>query len=302
MNRLVIVVVVFSILITMGVIYLTMYTSQTIRIIVSSTTSLYSTGLLDYIGSVFEREYPNVKVIFIPVGSGQALKLAERGDACATIVHSPPMEKQYLYRGAIEDGVIFAYNYFVIVGPRSDPAGVRNTSSSVDAFKRILDYGEMNKLAFISRGDGSGTHIREISIWRKVGVEVLGRSWYLSCGCSMDQALIMANEKNAYALSDRGTYLSLSREGKIPNLEVLYDNNSDIDMLNIYSIYVASKCSGVEREYALKLVDYLHTRRIELLRSFKLNEYNTILFFPVEDEDLYRELWSKLASSDVGDA
>ncbi len=128
---------------------------------VSTTTSLYATGLLDKLAEEFSKDHPNIVVQFIAVGSGEALKKAALGDADLVLVHAPPLEKEYLEKEVIYDGKIFAYNYFVIVGPKNDPAGIKGLDP-ISAIRKIYEAGEKGLARFVSRGDYSGTHVREL--------------------------------------------------------------------------------------------------------------------------------------------
>ncbi|MFN3268736.1 MAG: substrate-binding domain-containing protein [Zestosphaera sp.] len=270
---------------------------QTIRVRVSTATSLYATGLLDYLASEFNSRYPEVRIEFIAIGTGAALKLAERGDVCAVLIHEPGLEKRYLEKGIIEGGRIFAYNYFVVVGPAEDPAGVSNSTNVVEAFRKIYEAGEAGKASFISRGDDSGTHARELSVWKLVGLSVEGSAWYLSCGCGMSEALVIANEFSAYTLSDLGTYSKLERTGRLSRLRILYENKEDNLTINIYSAYVVTSCEGLEKEYAELFVSFIYENQQELISSFGVGAYGKPLFYPARDKEIIlQELWGVFAS------
>lgn len=264
------------------------------RIRVAATTSLYSTGLLDYIAHTFSIEN-DVVIDFIVVGTGASLRLAELGDVCVVFVHSPPMERVYKDRGVIERGRIFAYNYFVLVGPASDPANVSGAASIVEAFKRIFESGEGGRAFFVSRGDGSGTHSRELIVWSRAGLDSSGKKWYKECGCGMTDALIIAEETGSYTLSDVGTYLVLKRATRLRTLEVLYVDEFDPLLINIYSVYVASKCFGVERKHAEHLIDFVYLNQERLLLEFN-KKYGVNIFLPAKTkEDVLMELWTTLS-------
>lgn len=267
-----------------------------VRVRVATTTSLYTTGLLDYLAKGFEEENPGARIEFIAVGTGAALSYAERGDACAVLVHAPNLEREYLEKGVLEPGMILAYNYFVVVGPVDDPAGVSGSGSVVDAFERIYSAGESGRAVFVSRGDRSGTHVRELSVWEKAGLDPVGRSWYREAAAGMEQTLVVANELSAYSLSDLGTYLRFRREGRLPRLEILYAGADDPDMINIYSAYLVRSCSGEERRYAELFLEYLRAHQ-DLIGSFGVAEYGQPLFYPAEGRlRELEEIWSWLAS------
>lgn len=267
-----------------------------VRVQASTTTSLYATGLLDYLLQEYHRAGGKTSIEFIAVGSGQALRLAEKGDVCMVFVHAPSLEKKYLDEGVIEPGGIFAYNYFVIVGPAGDPAGVRGAKSAVEAFKRIMEAGERGQALFVSRGDMSGTHVRELMIWRLAGVdpaELRGKPWYIETGQGMAKTLIVAYEKGAYTLSDIGTYLKLRREGRIPGLEALYTNSTEL--INVYSVYLVKSCSGSERRAAEEFARFVLEHQ-ELIARYGVDEYGSPLFYPARGrlEEL-KKIWEILA-------
>ncbi len=266
---------------------------KVIRVKASTTTSLYATGLLDYLAREFEKNEPHVRISYIPVGSGEALRLAKEGEVCMVFVHAPSLEKKYLEEGVITDGKIFAYNYFVIVGPKDDPARVREAKNAVDAFRRIYEAGEEGKAKFISRGDMSGTNVRELQIWKKAGLNPRGKRWYIESGSGMEQTLIMANEMKAYTLSDIGTFLKLKKDGKLPNLEILYANGTEL--INIYSVYLVKSCKGKEREMAEKFANFVYTHQ-DLIGKYGLNKYGQPLFYPAKGkEKILKKYWEELS-------
>ena len=257
--------------------------STEIRIVISTTTSLYATGLLDYLASEFNKIYPNVKINFVAVGTGAALKIAEKGDACAVFVHAPNLEQEYINKGVIEYGRIIAYNFFIIVGPLDDPARVRDTPNVVEAFKRIYEAGEKGQAIFISRGDNSGTHVKELSIWNKTGLNPRGRPWYKEAGAGMDQVLVMTNELKAYTLSDIGTYLKFKKEGRLPNVEQLFAKGADL--INIYSTYLVKSCPENIKIYAKAFLDFVYNNQKQLIGTFGVAEYGAPLFNPAIDKE-----------------
>jgi len=266
---------------------------ELVRVRVTTTTSLYATGLLDYLADKFKEKYPKVEIDFIAVGSGEALRRAERGDACMVFVHAPSLEKQYMEKGVITGHKIFAYNYFIIVGPPDDPANVKMAENAVAAFRRIYEAGEAGKIKFVSRGDNSGTHVKEMSIWKLAGLDPHGRSWYLESGQGMSQTLVMASELGAYTLSDIGTYLKLKKDGKLPGIELLYSNSTEL--INIYSIYLVTSCTGKEREYAEKFAEFVYNNQ-NLIGSYGVDRYGQPLFYPAEGhEKELQAAWEMLA-------
>ncbi|RLG66061.1 tungsten ABC transporter permease, partial [archaeon] len=221
------------------IIYVSLFGRETLRVLkVSTTTSLYVTGLLEKLSEEFRKEYPDVVIQFIAVGTGRALEIASRGDVDMVFVHAPSLEHKYIKRGILVDGRIIAYNYFVIGGPKDDPAGIKGLNSPVKALKRIYNAGVSGMTLFISRGDNSGTHIRELALWRRAGLNPIGQKWYIESGTGMSKTLMIANERKAYTLSDIGTYLKLKGEGILGRLEVLVDKGEGL--INIYSAYIVN--------------------------------------------------------------
>ncbi len=268
-----------------------------VRVRAATTTSLYATGLLDYLAERFYEAHPGVRIDFMAVGSGEALRRAAMGDACLVFSHAPNLEARYLTEGKLERLGFMAYNYFVIVGPPRDPAGVSGSQSAVEAFRRIYEAGEAGRALFVSRGDNSGTHAREMLIWRLAGLDPRGRPWYLEVGAGMPDTLVRADELGAYTLSDIGTYLKLSLDGRIPGLRVLYENSTEL--LNVYSIYVSSLCEGPEREAALAFARFILENQ-ELIASYGVERYGQPLFYPAEGAAWLEEAWRELAVAGGG--
>lgn len=192
-------------------------------IILATTTSTQDSGLLDSIIPAFEQK-TGIQVKVVAVGTGQAIQLGKDGNADVLLVHARKSEDEFVASGFGVNAYDVMVNQFLIVGPKDDPAGIKGMATAPEAFKAIA----MKKSAFISRGDDSGTHKKEQSIWDSAGLKPEG-SWYLSAGQGMGATLQMADEKNAYALADEATYLS--RKG---NLVVLKEG--DASLLNPYGV------------------------------------------------------------------
>jgi tungstate transport system substrate-binding protein len=218
-------------------IYLEYYATR--RLIISTTTSLYDTGLLDDIKTEFGKKYP-LDISIISAGTGLAIQHAEKGDADVILVHSPSMEKTFLTEGVGICRKIVAYNFFVIVGPASDPAQINGTTPTA-ALNLILNYGRNHTgYIWVSRGDKSGTHSAELALWRKAGFNVnftsnplASESWYVSRQGGMGETLMMANEYEGYTLSDIGTFLAYSSGGQIELVPLVAEGK---DLLNVYSV------------------------------------------------------------------
>ena len=168
--------------------------------------------MLDLLVPLFEKQI-GYSVKTVSVGTGQALALAAKGDADVALVHAPSLEKKYVTGGQLQNRRLVMYNDFVIIGPKDDPAKIRTVNSTLAALKAI----EQAKAAFVSRGDNSGTHTNEKSLWKEAGIQPNG-PWYIESGQGMGATLNIANERNAYAITDRGTYLALGKRVTLPIL------------------------------------------------------------------------------------
>ena len=172
--------------------------------VVGATTSIQDAGLLDVLTEAFREEsgYDVAAVTPIVAGSGQVLDLARRGEVDAVITHSPQAEAQLIADGDGVDRRQLMHNFFVLVGPPDDPAEARSALTLTEAFQRIAAATEM----FISRGDNSGTHLRELVLWRQAGIDPVGQSWYQESGAGQGQSLLIASDKAAYTLVDSSTF------------------------------------------------------------------------------------------------
>ena len=250
------------------------------RLLVSTTTSLWETGLLNATEQAFEAKY-RIDLGFIPVGTGQAIQQAQGGNVDALLVHSPSNETQFLQGGDGSCRKIIAYNFFTIVGPASDPAGI-NGSTTTDVLKKIVDYGRSNNTrAWVSRGDGSGTHTKEKTIWAKASynyAQISQESWYASAGSGMSATLNMANEFGAYTLSDIGTYLKLAKDHTISLVQYLAETK---DLLNVYSVMAVNQTRhpSVNFSNAITFIKYLISDDCQqLIDNYGKDEYGESLF------------------------
>jgi tungstate transport system substrate-binding protein len=228
------------------------------RLIVSTTTSLYDTGLLEVIEDRFEAKYP-VDLNFISAGTGIAIKHAKRGDVDLILVHAPSQELEFLTDGIGVNRKIIAYNFFAIVGPESDPAKITGLSP-LEALKKIVENGRSGKALWVSRGDNSGTHSKEKALWAEAGFswETLSKesSWYVNAGSGMGATLKVAEEMAAYTLADMGTYLKYYKEGLI-SLKVLVSQGEEL--LNVYSAIAVNPAvhSDVNFKGAMTFIKFL---------------------------------------------
>jgi tungstate transport system substrate-binding protein len=201
----------------------------------ATTTSVDDSGLLDVLVPAFEAAHAGIRLRVIAVGTGQALALAQRGDADVVFVHSPVDEEAFMQSGAGRQRVSVMYNSYIIAGPASDPAGVRAAASAADAFRRIAGANER----FISRGDDSGTHRREVALWREAGfAEPSSLAFRAEIGQGMGEALMMASERNAYILTDNSTHRSMRDRLR---LQVLFEGGTELR--NLYSVLTTSRTS-----------------------------------------------------------
>ncbi len=203
------------------------------RLLIGTTTSLDATGALDQLSEKFAEEN-NVKVEWVAVGTGQALKYGENGDVDLVMVHDRVAEDKFLDAGYGLDRRVFASNYFLVAGPESDPAKIAGKTAS-EGFKAIAEAAASDdKISFVSRGDASGTHSREKLLWKSAGYEyseVNQSPWYIDAAAGMGQTLTMANEKDAYLLSDSATWNTMQNDLTIKPL--ITDGK---DLLNIYAV------------------------------------------------------------------
>ncbi len=222
---------------------------------IATTTSLDATGLLDALKREFEKTHPDINVTWVAVGTGQALQIAARGDADMTLTHDRPLEDQFIEQGYGLHAISFACNDFVVLGPPGDPAGVRKARSVVEAFKLIAEAGRQGKAVFVSRGDRSGTNLKELRIWAKAGIDPRGQPWYKETGQGMAQTLMVADQLgNAYTLSDRSTYLAFKHR---LSLVILFEG--DPELLNIYRAMLVNntRFPWVRYDAAYKFVKFL---------------------------------------------
>ncbi len=199
-------------------------------LILATTTSTQDSGLLDVLIPAFEAR-TGFTVQVVAVGSGAALKLGEQGNADVLLVHSPAAEVTFMSNGFGTDRRLVMHNYFIIVGPADDPAGVKTASSAVDAFQKIAAAGAQ----FISRGDASGTNAMELALWKSAIITPAGQAWYVETGQGMGATLTVASEKAAYTLTDRATFLTNQANLQ---LAMLYQN--DAALLNVYHVIVVN--------------------------------------------------------------
>jgi tungstate transport system substrate-binding protein len=249
-------------------------------VILSTTTSTQDSGLLDVLVPLFEKQ-SGYDVKTISVGTGQALALGAKGDADVVLVHAPSLEKKYLADGKLQNRRLVMYNDFIIIGPKGDPAKIRSMKSAIAALQAIAAA----KANFVSRGDKSGTHTLERALWKAAGIDP-NESWYIEAGQGMGATLGIANERNAYTISDRGTYLAF---GKRVSLPILLEG--DRVLLNIYSVLEVNPANGprVNSAGGKAFADFIVARETQkVIQTFGVKKFGQPLFVPVagkkEDE------------------
>jgi len=248
-------------------------------VILSTTTSTQDSGLLDVLVPMFERK-TGLTVKTISVGTGQALALAAKGEADVALAHAPAVERKWVEEGKMLNRRLVMYNDFVLIGPADDPARIKGLKS-LEALKRIA----ASESRFVSRGDKSGTHVLEQSLWKQAGVEPHG-AWYIESGQGMGQTLGIANDRRAYTLSDRGTWLAFQKRVDLPILV-----EGDRPLLNIYSVMEVNAANGprVNAAGAKAFAQFMLSAEVQaVIKAFGVDKYGQALFVPVagkKDED-----------------
>ncbi len=259
-------------------------TPKTRVLTISTTTSLYDTGLLEEAIAPAFKEETGIVLRFIPKGTGAAIQDAKHGLADAIMVHAPSKELQFMEEGYGVNRKVFAYNFFVIVGPKNDPAGIRGLSPA-EALKKIVKAGREGKAVWVSRDDGSGTNTKEIALWKMAGFnyeDIKNESWFRATGAGMGKTLLYTSNTQAYTLSDIGTFLKYKKDGLI-NLDILVDRGKEL--INIYSIIIVNP-EKFKKDYdaAMLLVKWLTSEEGQrIIGEFGVKEYGRPLFYPIVD-------------------
>ena len=246
------------------------------KLVLATTTSTMDSGLLDFLVPIFEKEN-GCKVQIIAVGTGAAIRYGKDGNADIVMVHDPVAEEVVVKEGFFVERKYLMYNDFVIVGPAEDPAGIKGLASAAEALKKI----EASQATFVSRADQSGTHKKEERMWAVAGLSPKG-SWYLQAGAGMEAVLRIANEKRAYCLTDRGTYLAHQKEFELPIL-----TEGDQELFNPYHIMLVApaKYPFVNYSLAKKFSDFLTSERGQkLIAEYGVDKYGQPLFYPAAEK------------------
>jgi tungstate transport system substrate-binding protein len=247
--------------------------AQEKTIILATTTSTQDSGLLDVLIPVFEKK-TGYFVKTIAVGSGQAMAMGQKGEADVLLVHSPAAEKKFVAEGYGINRRLIMHNDFIIVGPPEDSAKIKGLKSASEAFKKIASA----KALFLSRADKSGTHSKEMDIWKVAGINPEGEKWYQQTGLGMGQTLSVTAEKKGYTLADRGTYLALRKN---LGLDILVEG--DAVLLNIYHVIEVNpaKWPKVNVPGGKAFADFMVSNETqEIIKTFGVEKFGSPLFFP----------------------
>lgn len=247
-------------------------TEEAKDLILATTTSTQDSGLLDVLRPMFE-EQENVNVKTIAVGTGQALEMGKKGEADVLLVHAPAAEQEIVDSGDAINRKRVMYNDFILVGPANDPAGIKGMEVK-EAFKQLFDKGAV----FISRGDDSGTHKKELGIWESIEVTPADNKGYAETGQGMGNTLQVAAEKQGYVMTDRATYLAQK-----DNLDLDILVEGDKDLLNIYHVMQVNpeKHDKVNSAGAKAFVEFMVSDKTQkAIEEFGQEEYGEPLFFP----------------------
>ncbi|MGO9378574.1 MAG: substrate-binding domain-containing protein [Dissulfurispiraceae bacterium] len=245
----------------------------TSEIICSSTTSAENSGLFSYILPVFEKK-TGITVKVVARGTGAAIEMGKRGDADVAFVHAKEQELKAVEEGYFVNRHDVMYNAFVIIGPSEDPANIKGVKSAVDAFKKIAASS-----VFISRGDNSGTNTKELSIWKKAGVDPKGQKWYLEVGQGMEKTQRIADEKRAYTLTDMGTWLATRDKDKLAMSIVL---EGDPALFNQYGVMAVNpaKYPQVKYKEAMEFINWLISKEGQQTIASVKDKNGNPLFIP----------------------
>jgi tungstate transport system substrate-binding protein len=254
------------------------------KLVVSTTTSLYDTELLDMIEDQFEAKY-SIDIYFISVGTDLAVKHAERGDADMILVHAPSKELSFLEGGYGVCRKIVAYNFFAIVGPEADLANIKDLSPT-EALLEIVEAGRSEGVKWVSRGDDSGTHTKEKGLWTAAGLDwttLRNEGWYVEAGAGMGKTLQISDNLDAYTLADMGTYLKYYKD-RIVSLEAPVTQEEEL--LNVYSAIAGNKTrhSDINFDGAITFIKFLTSDEgQEIIANFGKDLYGQSLFYPAVD-------------------
>jgi tungstate transport system substrate-binding protein len=252
---------------------ITVVQAQPKTIILATTTSTQDSGLLDVLIPIFEKK-TGTFVKTIAVGSGQAMAMGQKGEADVLLVHSPTADKKFVAEGYGINRRLIMHNDYIIVGPSEDSAKIKGLKLASEAFKKIASA----KALFLSRADKSGTHSKEMDIWKTSGIKPEGEKWYQQTGLGMGQTLNVTAEKKGYTLADRGTYLALKKN---LGLDILVEG--DAILLNIYHVIEVNpaKWPKVNAPGGKAFADFMVSNETQgIIKTFGVDKFGSPLFFP----------------------
>jgi tungstate transport system substrate-binding protein len=244
-------------------------TVETSRLILASTTSTEDSGLFEEIIPAFEAAHPEYEVEVVAVGTGAALEMGRTGDADVLLVHAKTSEEEFVAEGYGTERRDVMYNDFVIAGPLQDPAGLADTATADEALAALASSGS----EFVSRGDDSGTHSKELSLWEDADIDPEGE-WYISAGQGMGDCLTMAGERQAYVLADRATFLSMQG-----NLDLAIAFEGDPALFNQYGVIPVADAANAEAAEAFAAW-IVGEEAQELIETYGVEEFGEPLFVP----------------------
>ncbi|MPW26662.1 tungsten ABC transporter substrate-binding protein [Alkalibaculum sp. M08DMB] len=240
------------------------------KLTLATTTSVNDSGLMDYLTPIFEEE-TGYQLDVVSQGTGQAIQTGKDGNADILLIHAKAAEEEFVNEGYGLERVEIMYNYFVIVGPKDNPAQISDTNSAGEAFKSISE----NESKFVSRGDDSGTHKKELGLWESISIEPKG-DWYIAAGRGMGDVLLMASEEQAYTITDKATYLSM--KDKL-DLEIIVGASDDL--LNQYTVIEVNpdKHEGINKVGADAYLKWISSDKVlNLINKFGVEQYGEGLF------------------------
>ncbi len=240
----------------------------------ASTTSTQNSGLFEYLLPIFEKK-TGIHIDVVAVGTGAAIEIGKRGDADVVFVHAKEQELKAVEEGYFVNRHDVMYNDFVIVGPTNDPVKIKGMTSATEAFRKIAETG----VPFVSRGDKSGTNTKELAIWKKAGIDPAGKKWYLDAGQGMEKTQRIANEKQAYTLTDRGTWLATKDKDRLDMVIVL---EGDPTLFNQYGVMAVNpeKQKHVKYQEAMEFVNWIISPEGQKVIAAYKDKNGNALFIP----------------------
>ena len=266
--------VLFLTVLAVGSLSLAGTVSAQTRIRCASTTSTQNAGLFDFLLPLFEKK-TGIKVDVVAVGTGASIEIGKRGDSDVVLVHAKELEMKAVAEGYFVNRHDVMYNDFVIIGPSNDPLKVKGSKKALEALKKIAE----GSGPFVSRGDKSGTHTMELSLWKQIGLDPKGKPWYLEVGQGMEKTQRVADEKKGYTLTDRGTWLATKDKDKLDMAIVL---EGDPALFNQYGVMAVNpeKHKHVKFKEAMEFVNWLISKEgQQAIGAFK-DKFGNVLFFP----------------------